>query len=104
MTPTASLTASGGAAFDTFGTAVAVSGSAIVVGADATVDGVEGQGAAYVYTKPGSGWRSTSHYQYLLSTGGSFAGFGLAVATSGPNVAAGAWHAGGVGAAYVFGP
>jgi hypothetical protein len=107
MTPTASLTAAGAAAFYAFGTSVAVSGSVIVVGApSATVGGVEAQGAAYVYVKPADGWRSTSHYQYQLSNGGSFAGFGLSVAAAGANVAAGAWDAvnEGPGAAYVFGP
>ena len=57
MTQTAKLTASDGAADDDFGSSVSISGNTVVVGADgATVGGNSYQGAAYVFTEPGSGW------------------------------------------------
>ena len=59
MTQTAKLTASDGAADDDFGYSVSISGNTVVVGADdATVGGNAGQGAAYVFTEPGTGWAS----------------------------------------------
>ncbi|HEX5313566.1 MAG TPA: FG-GAP repeat protein [Gammaproteobacteria bacterium] len=48
-TQTAKLTASDGVAFDDFGASVALSGATALIGADvATVNGNEGQGAAYL--------------------------------------------------------
>ena len=56
-TQTAKLTASDGAADDYFGCSVSISGNTVVVGAhDATVGSNSDQGAAYVFTEPGSGW------------------------------------------------
>lgn len=46
------LVASDGAANDRFGNSVSISGLKIIVGADAaTVDGNDGQGAAYIFEK-----------------------------------------------------
>ncbi len=55
------LTASDGAPGDHFGTAVAASGEALVVGASgATVATNTSQGAAYVFTEPEAGWEASA--------------------------------------------
>ena len=106
---TAELTASDGAAYDGFGSSVSISGTTVVVGAPyATVDN-SGQGAAYVFTKPGSGgWANTSTAAKLTASDG-VAGdyFGGSVSISGNTVMIGAWDAtiggnSGQGAAYLF--
>ena len=53
VTAPAKLTASDGAANDEFGTAVAVDGDTIVVGAPGDDSG---KGSGYVFVKPGTGW------------------------------------------------
>ena len=105
----ARLTASDGEAFDKFGISVAISGDTVVVGAcSADVGGNAGQGSAYVFTKPGEGWSSTSTAARLTaSDGADFDGFGVSVAISGDTVVVGA-HSDDVGgnqfqgSAYVF--
>src|SRR5204862_1137291 len=57
----ATLTAADGAANDGLGSSIAISadGSTIAAGAtEATVGANFGQGAAYVFVKPGGGWSS----------------------------------------------
>ena len=74
MTQTAKLTASDGAAGDDFGTSVSISGNTVVVGApDATVGANSGQGAAYVFTEPGSGWANTTQTAKLTASDGASA-------------------------------
>lgn len=103
----AKLTASDGAGGDHFGTAVAVSGDTVVVGA---VHDNTSQGSAYVFVKPGGGWATGTETAKLTASDG-VAGdqFGIAVAISGATIVVGADHAniginGDQGAAYVFGP
>lgn len=95
----AELTPSDGYLGDEFGTAVAISGSTIMVGA--------GSGKAYVFVKPArGGWKNmTETAQLTDGVGGD--GFGLAVAIDKNTVVVGAPHATfngnqSQGAAYVF--
>ena len=107
---TAKLTASDGAAGDSFGISVAISGDTVVVGAFwAQIDGNTNQGAAYVFVKPAGGWATTSTYAAKLtaSDGTLNDNFGWSVAISGDTVVVGSSNAliGGhtnQGAAYVF--
>ena len=72
MTQTAKLTASDGAADDRFGDSVSISGNTVVVGApNATVGGNSGQGAAYVFTEPGSGWANMTQTAKLTASDGA---------------------------------
>ncbi len=99
-TPTAKLTAAGGAAGDTFGQSVAISGDTVVVGAPtaASLDGT-----VHVYMRPGGGWVTTSAPAATLTDGtGSGARLGSSVATSGDVIAAGAPSAAGGGAVDVY--
>jgi len=73
MTETAQLIASDGAIGDDFGYSVAVLANTVVVGApDATVDGFQIEGAAYVFQKPGAVWKSTTETAKLTETGAQF--------------------------------
>jgi hypothetical protein len=103
------LTAADGAEFDALGTSVAISGETIVVGApSATVGSNPGQGAAYVFVKPRSGWANATQTAKLTAADGAASdNFGSSVAISGNTIVAGAHDAtvGGnldQGAAYVF--
>jgi hypothetical protein len=91
-TQTAKLTASGGTTFDLLGTSVAISGSTVVAGApNATVGGNAGQGAAYVFVKPRSGWADATQTAKLTATGGGPEDtLGQSVAIDGDTVVAGA--------------
>jgi hypothetical protein len=108
-TETAKLTASDGAAGDGFGSAVSVSGNTVVAGSSAaTVGPNAGQGAAYVFVEPSSGWTSATETAKLTaSDGGASDGFGSSVSVSPNTVVAGAPSGtvgtnAGQGAAYVF--
>jgi len=97
----AKLTASDGAAGDLFGSAVAISGDTVIVGAagDATY-----QGSAYVFTQSGGIW---TEQQKLTATGGAaFDLFGGSVAVYGDTAIAGAYGddvgASDQGSAFVF--
>ncbi len=100
------LTASDGAAFDHFGSSVAVSGGTAFVGAawkqfGSTFD----QGAAYVFTQSGTTW--TQQQELTASDGAAGDYFGVSVAVSGGTAVVGAHgHQVGAnavqGAAYVF--
>jgi hypothetical protein len=73
--------------------AVAVSGDTIVVGARyATVGTTVDAGAAYVFEKPKSGWKTTSHpnAKLTLGTAVSDANVGASVAIAGNTIAVGA--------------
>jgi uncharacterized repeat protein (TIGR01451 family) len=98
----AKLTASDAAAGDEYGSAVAVSGSALVVGARADdVNGMRDAGSAYVYEGVG-GWSEWNEVAHLL---GEAAGdrFGVAAALKGDQLVIGALlHGNGNGAAYPF--
>ena len=93
MTQTAKLTASDGAAGDDFGYSVSISGNTVVVGASrATVGGNSGQGAAYVFTEPGSGWANmTQTAKLTASDGAADDDFGDSVSISGNTVVVGAY-------------
>jgi hypothetical protein len=86
------LKAPRGQSEEAFGRSVAIAGNTIVVGAPVhEVDGHTGQGTAFVYVKPASGWRSASPTAKLTAaggTGGEF--FGESVAISGDTVLVGA--------------
>jgi len=109
-TQTAKLTASDGAEGDNYGFAIAVSGSTIVVGApDANILPFNfGDGAAYVFVEPRSGWADATQTAKLThSDGGNATVFGISVGISGDTVVAGAGLATvganfDQGAAYVF--
>jgi hypothetical protein len=109
-TQTAKLTASDGETGDNFGSAIAISGSTIVVGApDANILPVGfTQGAAYVFAEPRSGWADATQTAKLLASDGATTDqLGVSVAISGDTVVAGADLATvganfGQGAAYVF--
>lgn len=108
-TETAKLTASDGAADDQFGNSVAINSSTIVIGADSDdIDGNSGQGSAYVFVKPGTGWASGSETAKLTATGWEVEGFGESVVIKDATIIVGApatWGCSScpsVGAAYVF--
>jgi hypothetical protein len=88
----AKLTTSDGASGDLFGYSVGVSGDTVVAGApDATVSGQQGQGAAYVFAKPASGWKTgTETARLTASDGAELDQFGKSVAISGDTIVAGA--------------
>jgi uncharacterized repeat protein (TIGR01451 family) len=96
----ARLPVSGGAADDEFGSAVAVTGPAVAVGARAAdVGGLRDAGAAYVYEGSGGAWSEVARFA------GQAAGdrFGVAVAMSGgTQLVVGALLHGGTGAAYLY--
>jgi hypothetical protein len=102
----AELTASDGAAGDSFGASVAVSGSTAVVGAvEHSVGLNKGQGAAYVFVQSGTDWNQQAELTAADGAAGDVLGYSVAV--SGSTVAAGdAYHAVGLnqqkGAVYTF--
>jgi FG-GAP repeat/Bacterial Ig-like domain (group 1)/Right handed beta helix region len=88
-TEEAQLTASDGAAFDSFGQAVAANGDAAMVGAyEDNVGPNEGQGSAYVFTRAGSTW--TEEEKLTASDGAADDSFGESVALSGDTAVIGA--------------
>ena len=113
ITETAKFTAYDGAADDEFGYSVAVDGDTVVVGApkhdwvDQNVT-ITDSGAAYIFTKPGTGWSNRSVPAKLtLNAGQAGDGFGHSVAVLGDTVMIGAIGITGpptnfAGAVYVF--
>jgi len=94
---------------DDFGLSVSISGGTAVVGAIQQSYHQHGPGAAYVYVRPLSGWKSTSKYAAKLtaSDGKTDDWFGFAVGVHGNTVVAGAPYAtvgsnSQQGASYVF--
>jgi hypothetical protein len=106
--PTATLTASDGAAGDWFGYEVAINGSHFVTGAPfATIGSETDQGAAYSFSRPSTGWKTTSHFnaKVVASDGAKGDEFGWSVALGGNMVLAGAPGATSQhGASYLSGP
>ena len=97
----AGLTASDGAANDRFGSAVAISGNTVIVGAPFH-NAVRGE--AYIFVKPVSGWvDSTENARLNTSNGAANDFFGYSVAISGVVAIVGAYnHASAHGQACVF--
>jgi len=103
---TAKLTASDAAAGDLFGSSVSVSGDTAIVGAPREF----GQGSAYVFVKPGTGWADATEDAKLTSSDVATtdpAQFGDSVSISGDTAlvgATGAFSTGSrlSGAAYIF--
>jgi len=98
----AELTENSGAANDGFGSAVAIDGDTAVVGGDDTA-------AAYVFTRPSSGWSGATQTAVLTPVANGSASpseFGASVAISGNTIVVGApgsvVNHTGSGAAYVF--
>ena len=84
------LTPSDGVAGDQFGHAVSARGDTIVAGAPGSESGMGG-GAAYVFTKPDTGWVDTSNSGKLTASDGSEGDrFGHAVSVSGEFIVVGA--------------
>jgi len=106
MTETAQL--NNGEEGDNFGNVVAIDQGTIVVGVpNATINGNQSQGAAFVFVEPETGWATTSTYDAkLTASDGTFEDvFGIAVAVSGDTIVVGApFHQDqtGPGEAYVF--
>ncbi len=112
-TQTAKLTASDPATGDRLGCSVAISGPTVVAGAPGARIGANGQqGAAYVFVRPSSGWRSGTQTQHesaklTASDGSAGDGLGSALAVDGATIVAGVGSASvgtnsGQGAVYVF--
>ena len=93
---TVKLAIPGGRADDRFGHSVAASGDTIAVGAP-------GEGAVYVYTRPDTGWASTTAPAKLTAPGDAAnRWFGHAVSIAGDTIAVGAPGGRGAGVAYIF--
>jgi hypothetical protein len=100
------LLAGDGAAFDLFGTSVAISGETVVISAPADRVGVNSfQGSSYVFVRAGAVW--SQQQKLTAADGAANDNFGQSVAISGETVVVGA-NLGNVGAnanqgsAYVF--
>lgn len=110
MTETAKLTAADGANYAYFGSSVTISDDTVIVGADgANIGSNKFQGAAYVFTKPATGWKSSSAFDAKLTASDGTRGsqLGYSIASSGTTVVAGARSAAigansRQGAVYVF--
>ena len=89
-----------------FGFSVAIDGGTIVVGAqEAQVGATEHQGAAFVFTEPGSAWSGPVNQVAELTnnSGGPYTNFGWSVAISGKTIVVGARNVGvSYGAVYEF--
>lgn len=95
------ITANDGAAYDWFGSAVALSGDRLVVGASGDTIGSNAyQGSAYIFTRSGTTW--TQQEKLFASDGARDDAFGVAVALSGDTVVVGA-HRNKIGANYAQG-
>ena len=106
-TETAKLTAHDGAAEDNFGYSVAVDGDTVAVGALNDDGNSSESGAAYVFTKPDTGWATATETAKLTAhDGAAYDEFGLSVAVDGDTVVVGATYGDGSsaqsGAVYVF--
>ena len=108
MTETAELTASDGGYTDQLGNGAAISGNMVVGGAPQYEPfGNTGNGKAYVFAKPASGWVDmTQTIEMKASAGYACDAMGISMAISGSTVVAGApsYCAAPLetGAAYVF--
>lgn len=102
----AKLLASDGAAYDYFGTSVAISGdgNSVIVGSngDNNEKGTNA-GSAYIFTRTDSGW--VEEAKLLASDGysGDWFGFSVSISSDANTAIVGAnWHNDGKGAAYIF--
>ena len=101
VTETATLTDGTGSG-DAFGSAVAVSNATVVAGAANPGN----LGAAYVFSRPPTGWKTTHKYQASLMASDEAADwvFGASVAINGSTSVVGAWGwSNAQGTAFVFG-
>ncbi|HJU39520.1 MAG TPA: FG-GAP repeat protein, partial [Tahibacter sp.] len=91
-----------GAAADQFGRTVVVSGDVALIGSpNSTIDGDEGRGAAYVFTRKNGTWTETQ--KLVGSDGAAVDSFGIAAAIEGDTAIVGAYSANEfTGKAYVF--
>ncbi|MCP4423582.1 MAG: hypothetical protein GY803_03725, partial [Chloroflexi bacterium] len=100
----AKLLASDGAAYDVFGSSIAVDGNTAVVGAYGDDDNGATSGSAYIFTYDGATW--TQQAKPLASDGAADDRFGDSVAISGDTVVVGAYRdddkGTDSGSAYVF--
>jgi|SRR5580658_854504 hypothetical protein len=91
MTETAQLQGTGSDEED-FGRSVAVLGNRIVVGNPFAIQGQTFQGESYIFTKPKTGWQTTSQFSAALSASddkGVNDQFGISVAMSGARIVIG---------------
>ncbi len=103
---TAQFVAADGASGDLFGNSVALSETAVIIGASsATINGGFGQGTVYVFTHSSQGW--TQSQKLVANDGASGDAFGLSLALSNdtlligaPDVTVGTHN--GEGVAYIF--
>jgi hypothetical protein len=105
LTQTAKLTASDGASDDFMGVSSGISGNTVVVGAPgANIGGNVGQGAAYVFVRPGGGWNDmTQTAKLTASDGNANDALGMSAAIEGDTIVVGAqFNNAARGAAYVF--
>ncbi len=104
-TLTATLTAFDAAAGDEFGISVGVSGDTIVVGAHKDDDKGDKSGSAYVFTKPATGWDTTTETAKIIDHDGAPDDhFGWSVAVDGSTAVVGAYGDGSnKGAAHIMG-
>lgn len=97
-TQQARLNALDGAAFDNFGTAVAINGESVVIGAPSNNGN---KGAVYVFVRNGAAWSQQA--KLSAADGMALDYFGYTVAVSGETLAAGAYgDDANRGSAYVF--
>ncbi|MGH8428080.1 MAG: hypothetical protein ACRES7_08885 [Gammaproteobacteria bacterium] len=88
-TQTQKLIASDGVAGDEFGTSVALAGSTVLVGAfNATVNGNDYQGAAYVFSNSDGSWSQTQKFTAIDGAADDY--FGSSVALAGTTALVGA--------------
>ncbi|MDM8522467.1 SBBP repeat-containing protein [Desulfococcaceae bacterium HSG8] len=103
-TEQAKLTASDGAADDSFGISVFMSDDFAVVGADRDDDRGSGSGSAYVFHYDGEAW--TKQAKLTASDGAAYDSFGVSVSVSDDSVIVGAYRdddrGSSSGSAYVF--
>ena len=94
-TPTAQLSASDGLTGDDFGTSVAINSLDNTIVAGATQVTSNGPGAAYVFQRLETGWKTTSHFVAKLTASNGAPGhsLGTSVAIDGITVVAGAPYA-----------
>ena len=91
MTQNAKLTASDGAAGDSLGNSVSISEDNALVGSPGNNSG---QGAAYVFKKPGTGWNDMTQNAKLTASDGAVGDrFGESVSISGQKAVSGADYA-----------
>jgi hypothetical protein len=99
----AKLTASDGAAYDYFGTAVSISGDTVVIGADGDEDSGYMSGSAYLFERPVTGWADmTETAKLTASDGAEEDGLGYSISISSDTVIAGARGDAPGGSAYLF--